>query len=166
MSVDLKIHNEKAYQNVVKMFDNGNRAAVIHPTGTGKSFIAIKLMEENVESRILYLAPYKPILYQLKEKILEIENGKMFGNVSRMTYAKLSILSNSELDDLKPDIIVLDEFHHCGSEVWGEAVNKLIEKNLNAKIYTKTNSAPFYKIIGDIYRNICYNNIIKHHIIC
>ena len=36
---------------------NGNRAAVIHPTGTGKSYIALKLLEENKGKNIVVLLP-------------------------------------------------------------------------------------------------------------
>ena len=32
------------------------------------------------------------------------------------------------------DIIILDEFHHCGAPEWGKAVEQLIKNNPNAKI--------------------------------
>ena len=39
------------------MFEKGNEAAVIHPTGTGKSYIALKLIEDNPEKKIIYFKP-------------------------------------------------------------------------------------------------------------
>lgn len=133
MSIELKKHNAEAYEKVVEAFNNSNKTAVIHPTGTGKSYIALKLIEENPDERVLYLAPSNPILYQLKENIIASE-GKMFRNLKRMTYQKLSSLSDEDLEQLDADIIVLDEFHHCGSPVWGKAVQKLIDNNIDANI--------------------------------
>lgn len=133
MSIELKKHNAEAYEKVVQAFNSDNKTAVIHPTGTGKSYIALKLIEENPNKRVLYLAPWNPILYQLKENIIASE-GKMFKNLKRMTYQKLSSLSAEDLKNLNVDIIVLDEFHHCGSPVWGKAVQELIDNNINANV--------------------------------
>lgn len=47
MSIQLKEHNAEAYQRVKEGFESSSRVAVIHPTGTGKSFIALKFLEEN-----------------------------------------------------------------------------------------------------------------------
>ena len=57
MSVDLFSHNKTAYQSAVAMLNTTGKAAVIHPTGTGKSFIALKLCEENPEKRVCWLSP-------------------------------------------------------------------------------------------------------------
>ena len=34
-------HNEKAYHAAVRMMDQYGKAAIVHPTGTGKSYIAV-----------------------------------------------------------------------------------------------------------------------------
>lgn len=39
MSIQLYNHNQKAYESAVAMLSEIGKAAVIHPTGTGKSFI-------------------------------------------------------------------------------------------------------------------------------
>lgn len=36
-------HNQKAYKAAVSMMEETGKAAVIHPTGTGKSFIGFQL---------------------------------------------------------------------------------------------------------------------------
>lgn len=132
MSINLKPHNQEAYEKVKDALTEGNRTAVIHPTGTGKSYIAIKLAEENPERRFLYLAPSNSILYQLKDNIISI-NGKMLPNIKRMTYTKFSNLSQEEKKALNVDYVILDEFHHCGSPVWGKAVEDFIEENTDIK---------------------------------
>lgn len=47
MSIHLYKHNEDAYRAVETMLEEKQMAAVIHPTGTGKSMIAFKLVEQH-----------------------------------------------------------------------------------------------------------------------
>ena len=116
MSIELKAHQQEAYDGITEEFKNGNRAAVVHPTGTGKSYIALKLIEDNQEKQVLYLAPSISILHQIKENSIK-HNGQMFSGLERMTYRKLSRLSSEQMREINPDIIVLDEFHHCGAPI-------------------------------------------------
>lgn len=132
MSVKLKPHNDKAYTKVKEMFEKGNEAAVIHPTGTGKSYIALKLIEDNPEKKIIYLSPSAAIMHQLKKNM--ISEKVNFRNLSRCTYQKLTTLNKNDQLNLKADIIILDEFHHCGAVEWGKAVRNLIKQNPQAKI--------------------------------
>ncbi len=46
-------HNEKAYHGAVRMMEQYGKAAIVHPTGTGKSYIAFKLIEDNPEATVL-----------------------------------------------------------------------------------------------------------------
>lgn len=39
-----------------------------------------------------------------------------------------------ELESIKPDYIVLDEFHRCGAVCWGEGVRRLLELYPKAKM--------------------------------
>jgi len=45
----LQEHQLEAYEAVKRDFEKGNRASVVIPTGCGKSFIALQLMEDNRE---------------------------------------------------------------------------------------------------------------------
>ena len=137
MGIELKPHNQKGYNQVVEMHKTENRVAIIHPTGTGKTWIAAKLVEDNEGKKVIYLAPSTNIMHQFK-KIL-IENGIKFSDgknktVERITYQKLlRMLKNNELN-LNADIIILDEFHHCGAPEWGKAIEELLKQNPNAKV--------------------------------
>ena len=55
--MELYEHNQIAYQEADKMLKTYGCAAVIHPTGTGKSFIAFKLIEEHPDAQFLWLSP-------------------------------------------------------------------------------------------------------------
>lgn len=133
MSINLKEDQKRDYDDVNKELKSSNRVALIRPTGTGKSFIALKFIEDNEGKKVLYLAPSTSILHQIKENALK-QDAKFIQRLKRMTYQKLAKLDIEEMKQLNPDIIILDEFHHCGSPIWGKAVKDLCELFPNAKI--------------------------------
>lgn len=57
MSVKLFEHNLEAYNAAVTMLDEKGKAVIVHPTGTGKSFIGFRLAEDNLGKRVLWLTP-------------------------------------------------------------------------------------------------------------
>ena len=69
MPISLKPHNVGTYQKVIDKLKESNRVAVIHPTGTGKMFIALKLLEDNKEKKAIYVAPSNSILHDVKKNI-------------------------------------------------------------------------------------------------
>ena len=46
---------EKAYHAAIRMREQYGKASVVHPTGTGKSYIAFKLIEDNSEKVVIWL---------------------------------------------------------------------------------------------------------------
>lgn len=127
MSIHLYRHNEDAYQAAERILDEKGMAAVIHPTGSGKSMIAFKLAERHSESHFLWLSPSEYI-YQT-----QLENtGLAFPNIAYMSYSRL--MKNEDcIETLHPDYIILDEFHRCGAAEWGRSVKKLLDTYPEAK---------------------------------
>ena len=127
MSIELYPHNQDAYDAALSMMRETGKAAVIHPTGTGKSFIGFKLAERNPEKIILWLSPseyiYKTQLENLSAAACVYEPA----NISFMTYAKLMITDAEYIEGMRPDYIVLDEFHRCGAAEWGKGVKRLLD---------------------------------------
>ncbi|MFR5881681.1 MAG: hypothetical protein ACLUEQ_13185 [Cloacibacillus evryensis] len=50
--ISLFAHNQIAYRSVLSMLNDTGKAAVVHPTGTGKSFIGFKLAEDHPDASI------------------------------------------------------------------------------------------------------------------
>ena len=48
--LELFEHNRIAYESALSMLKENGRAAIVHPTGTGKSFIGFKLAEDNPQA--------------------------------------------------------------------------------------------------------------------
>ena len=118
-------HNRIAYEAAVAMLASTGKAAIIHPTGTGKSFIGFKLCEDSPEKTVLWLSPSEYI-FKTQLEALKKASGYVPENIKFFTYAKLMNLSEDEISDLHPDYTVLDEFHRAGAEMWGQGVQKLL----------------------------------------
>ena len=123
-------HNEKAYHAAVRMMEQYDKAAIVHPTGTGKSYIAFKLIEDNPEKVVIWLSPseyiFKTQLESLKGNVPDFP----LENVHFYTYAKLMCCAQAQLDEIaaqKPAYIILDEFHRAGAECWGESTVALLK---------------------------------------
>ncbi|MEE5994802.1 MAG: Helicase associated domain protein, partial [Oscillospiraceae bacterium] len=134
MGMHLFEHNRTAYKNCVAMLDAVGKAAVIHPTGTGKSFIGFKLCEDNPEKTICWLSPSEYIFRTQLENLAETSDGYQPENIKFFTYAKLTLMTDDEISEIKPDYIILDEFHRCGAELWGMSVQKLLLSYKNAPV--------------------------------
>lgn len=117
-------HNETAYISAIQMLTETGKAAVIHPTGTGKSFIAFKLCYDNADKKICWLSPGEYI-FKTQCENLAAAGSAVPRNIAFFTYAKLMLMTDAELEEIKPDYIILDEFHRCGAEMWGQGVKRL-----------------------------------------
>ena len=130
-------HNQKAYEAAVEMMEATGRAAVIHPTGTGKSFIAFKLCADHEKESICWLSPSEYIFATQEEKWRQA-GGKNLENIEFFTYAKLMRRKEKgdgeEFLEQKPSYIILDEFHRLGAAQWGGGVEWLRSKYPQAKV--------------------------------
>ncbi len=89
-------HNETAYTSAIKMLSKTGKAAIIHPTGTGKSFIAFKLCEDNINKRICWLSPSEYI-FKTQCENLAAAGSAVPNNIAFFTYAKLMLISDMHL---------------------------------------------------------------------
>ena len=130
-------HNEKAYHAAVRMMDQYGKAAIVHPTGTGKSYIAFKLIEDNPEKVVIWLSPSEYIFKTQLESLKRNDPDFPLVNVHFYTYAKLMCCTQTQLDEIaaqKPAYIILDEFHRAGAECWGESTVALLKLCPDAKL--------------------------------
>ena len=126
-------HNRRAYESAICLMEETGLAAVIHPTGTGKSFIAFQLCADHPEKNICWLSPSEYIYKTQKEKWL-LAGGQEMKNIKFITYAKLMRMQENDLLELSPSYIILDEFHRLGAAKWGRGVEILCKAYPQAKI--------------------------------
>jgi len=143
------MYKPRKYQNnaisaVMKLYRQNQRKILLHlPTGSGKTIIATliigRILEENPEHKILFIAHRKEIIDQTKEKIsahlpdesVEIEQGKRQATgPSRIVIASVQSLvrrkESYNADEF--DVIICDECHHSLAPSWLETI-KYFDKN-------------------------------------
>jgi len=119
-------HNQQAVNAVLDHYSNGHKkAAVVHATGTGKSYIIAAVVEHY--NKCLVIAPND---YVLAETQKLCKRGTEF-----ITYIAAMFGHAADTDY---DLIVLDEYHRAGAPEWGAAVQKIISNNPNARLLGTT----------------------------
>ncbi|MCD7883551.1 MAG: Helicase associated domain protein [Lachnospiraceae bacterium] len=151
LEVVLFDHNQSAYDAAVDMMKQTGKAAIVHPTGTGKSFIGFRLCADHPEENILWLSPSEYIFKTQRENLKAATGGEVPQNIIFCTYAKLMWMDEKEMAEIcmddaaeissdpnqpeqaekekenaAPSYIILDEFHRCGAQQWGQGVQKLL----------------------------------------
>ena len=124
--IKLYSHNQKAYDLAVNMLKDTKKAAIVHPTGTGKSFIAFKLCEDHPDKIICWLSPSEYIFSTQLENLYQAADGYKPNNIVFFTYAKLMGMSKEEIQAIHPDYIILDEYHRAGATFWQKGVEQLL----------------------------------------
>ena len=137
MVLHLFEHNARAYQAAAAMLEQYGKAAVVHPTGTGKSCIAFKLIEDHPDAAFLWLSPSEYIFKTELENLQKQAPDFPLGNVRFATYARLLFCTEEQLAEMAalcPAYIIMDEFHRAGAEHWSEKVQKLLALCPDAKL--------------------------------
>lgn len=110
MSLHLFSHNQYAYEAAECLMEEEGKAAIIHPTGTGKSFIAFQVAIEHSDKNVLWLAPseyiYQTQLENLKQE--DVESWEKTKNMQFLTYSKL-MMNEHLIEEFQPDYIILDD---------------------------------------------------------
>ena len=99
MAVSLYPHNLAAYDAACAMLEKTGKAAVIHPTGTGKSFIGFQYAADHPRTKVLWLAPSEYIFRTQMENWLSA-GGDALPNITFLTYAKLSLMNEEEIEQM------------------------------------------------------------------
>ncbi len=80
ISLELFPHNQRAYNAACHFLRKEGKAAIIHPTGTGKSFIAFRLVFDNPKAAVLWLSPseyiFRTQVENLKKSLLSGDSVK------------------------------------------------------------------------------------------
>ena len=132
--IELYKHNKESYEKIKSMFETKNKVAVVQPTGTGKSFLMLKWIEDNRNNNIVVLSSSNAILTQLYNYAEKFNCLDIFKNVEVFTYTKFLYMTSKEIKRLKADKIIIDEFHRTGAGSWYKKVNMLLESHEDADV--------------------------------
>lgn len=142
-------HNQAAYEKITQAFSVTNRAAIVHATGTGKSYIIARVTEDY--SRCLIIAPNIFVLNETRKICRE--------DVEFATYA--SMMHQQSFN--KYDFICLDEFHRAGAEKWGGGIERLLAANPQAKILgTSATHIRYLDSMRNMADELFDGNVVSH----
>ena len=140
-------YQEEGYREVKRTLKETKRAGIILPPGTGKSYIALKWIEDSVEGngQILYVSPSPTINARIRKIIRQNYDKeiaqRILSKVKFTTYHALHRRYKNNKQDMREynsSKIILDEVHRSGAPEWGEAVDYLLETNKEAEILGMT----------------------------
>ena len=137
MSMTLNPVNEAAFQKAVQSLETLNRAAVFHPTGTGKSCIAWKVVEAHPQTTFFWLVAGAQRLALRQAELTRYNGGTRPGNVRFCDCEKLAAATPEQwvrLGEQKPGCIVLDCYHELSAVCWAQSVQKLLRMCPQAKV--------------------------------
>ncbi len=117
--IELLEHNVETYHKLCEEMEKHNKVALIQATGTGKSYIISKYIEEH-HLNALILVPTNAIGEQW---------AKLLPDTEIKTYQAMVKGIDGDYD-----LIVADEMHHLGSEVWGKSFIDIFMKNDETRV--------------------------------
>lgn len=140
-AIELFPHNEAAYRALEIGFRTRRIGAVVQATGTGKSFLIARYILSHADDRLLVIAPNRTILDEIRRAV-----GREVKHIVYCTFQSLArangfsrssqshALKEKNVWPFRADHILIDEFHHFGAEVWGKALQEIIEANPEARV--------------------------------
>jgi len=150
--VNLLQHNQKTYENIKELFKTNNKCSVVQPTGTGKSYLMVKLIEDYIKFNrdIIIIEPQRYIFDQLNK----IDKDILFNsNVKFITYSMLGKMNNDKLEQFNSPVLVLvDEMHRAGAVKWGKGLRLMFDEFPDDCKYIGLSATPIRYLDGQ--RNI------------
>lgn len=145
--IELFPHNEAAYRAIETGFRTRRIGAVVQATGTGKSFLIARYILAHTEDRLLVIAPNVTILNEIRRAVGQKVEQVVYQTFQSLVHTKKQQALHRQLNEnrnrhpgqrigwpLRADHILIDEFHHFGAEVWGQALQEIIEANPEARV--------------------------------
>lgn len=123
--IQLLEHNKETYERLCDVLADNNKCALVQATGTGKSYIAGKYIEEHANAALI-LVPTNAIADAWSDLLSGIEQ-----EVDIITYQAFAKEPNNYLEY---DLVIADEMHHLGSDVWGKKFVETYLQSENHKI--------------------------------
>lgn len=125
---DLKTHNKETCAKMKNTLQSNNKTCIIQPTGSGKSYLILKLIEDYAEQGrdIIVIEPQKYIFEQLQKKMEKYELSS--DNIKFLTYSALGKLDEIKIQQfVSPKLVIVDEMHRAGAPIWGSGLKMMFD---------------------------------------
>lgn len=169
MSMEMRPYQQEARKAVHEQWDEVDRTLLVLPTGTGKTIVFSKIVEDRVRAggRALILAHRGELLDQAADKLaaatglhcsVEKAEQTCLGSWFRVTAGSVqTLMREKRLNQFEPgyfDTIVVDEAHHCISGSY----QKVLSHFSGAKVLgvTATPDRGDMKNLGSYFESLAY----------
>lgn len=123
------MNNTYAYQKefvdrAIDLLDSKGKAAVVLPTGVGKSYIAADVIRHYLreDECVIWCINHLIICETQKEKFIASSYKDVVPYISPLTYT-----SAGKYKGKRPFLIVIDEFQYVGAVKWRQNIQKLLD---------------------------------------
>lgn len=152
-TIQLMPHCQKTYEEMLSQISLYGRSVAVQPTGTGKSSILMKFLQD-------YSHQWKVVVSPTDEGIKELKSKENWVDefVITITYQNISkLLQYVGVLDIR--LIALDEVHRATAKIWGQNVQEVIDSFPKATVIGFT-ATPIHYLDGkkDIVK-IMFNGI-------
>lgn len=168
--MELRPYQQEAKEAVLQQWDNNTKKTLlVLPTGTGKTIVFSKIIEERVRTgdRVLVLAHRGELLDQASDK-LEQATGLMTSTEKaeetslnswfRVTVGSVqTMMREKRLNQFSPDhfgTIIIDEAHHCISDSYQRVLSHF--ESANVLGVTATPDRGDMKSLGTYFESLAY----------
>lgn len=164
--INLYKHNEETNAKLKNVLQLNNKTCIIQPTGSGKSYLILKLIEDYVTfgRDIIVIEPQKYIFEQLQKKMEKYE--LISDNVKFLTYSALGKMNNEKIQEYQsPKLVIVDEMHRAGAPKWRVGLQIMFESFPNDCKYVGLSATPIRFLDGK--RNMAeelFDNCIANEI--
>lgn len=134
-------HCQKTYDEMRAQIELYGRSIAVQPTGTGKSSILIKFLEDYKQVWKVVVAPTDESIVELRSKPNWIDERTI-----TITYQNIKKLEDY-IGILDIGLIALDEAHRASAKVWGQNVNSILDSFKNAVVIGFT-ATPIHYLDG------------------
>lgn len=157
--VKLLPHNQITFEKILELCQTHNKICVPQATGTGKTYLEAKIVEEWSDKNVIIFAPRNEILDETKNTFKEdcdIEG------INTITYQTFNNMKDEEIIDMDLDIILFDEAHRLLAPEWNKKIQVLIDSHPQSLIFGMT-ATPIRADGRDIREKI-FDNCSTHYI--
>lgn len=130
--VELKEHNVEPCNNCIKALQEKNSLCYISGVGTGKTYVTMSVIERMFkDDKVLYVVPKYSIAnnaYVTATELLSVEN------IEFICYNQFKDLKKTIQILNKYSLVVFDECHHLGSDIFGQNVLEWLRINKKVKV--------------------------------
>lgn len=121
---DIYAYQKEFVDRAIDLLDSKGKAAVVLPTGVGKSYIAADVIRHYLRENecVIWCINHLIICETQKEKFIASSYKDVVPYISPLTYT-----SAGKYKGKRPFLIVIDEFQYVGAIKWRQNIQKLLD---------------------------------------